>query len=176
MRKAMIVAGCAALLCPGCSEPSKRLNAPPHGTPYDVSDLQAPLVYMTDNALLADMTVSDVHFLPHRPQLSGLGEERVARLISLVQAYGGTIRLSSDLDDSDLLAARGDTVRRRLADAGLDASSESLRDDLPGGRGMSAAEVVLIKVNEGTYAPKKKTGSTSAAGTTSGTTGAPSKP
>lgn len=172
MRSYFVAAGCVGLLCLGCSEPTKRLNAPPHGAADEVSDLQAPLEYQVDNALLADMSVSDVHFLPHRAALSSLGEQRVNRLISLLREYGGAIRLSSDLEDAELLAARTAIVMERLTSAGIDTSKEVLREDMPGGRGMSAAEVVLIRASEGTYAPKKKTGSTSSSSSGSSTSAA----
>jgi hypothetical protein len=173
MRSRLLLAGLAGLMCLGCNEPKERLNAPPHGTAHDVSDLQAPLVYMTDNALLADMTISDMHFLPHRRQLSDLGQQRLSRLISLIQTYGGTIRLSSDVDDAELLSSRAEEVREQLTQAGVDTSSEVLREDISGGRGMDASEVILIKANEGTY--KKKAGaaagSSGSAGSASATGG-----
>lgn len=158
MRQMLVTSIAAALLCAGCSEPEKRLNAPPHGRSAATSDLQGTFVYMHDNALLADMTVSDVHFLPHRPVLSTVGEERVSRLAQLLDAYGGTIRFNSDETDKELRGARLETVRRHLADAGLDTTAEIVRDDLPGGRGMDAGEAVLIKLNEGTYKPKRSAG------------------
>lgn len=172
MRSFFAAAAFAGLFCLGCSEPSKRLNAPPHGPAAEVSELQAPLENQVNNALLADMTISDVHFLPHRPALSNLGDLRVNRLIALMRDHGGTIRLSSDLEDAELLAARTEVVMERLTAAGIDTSKEVLVQDMAGGRGMDASEVVLIKMNEGTYVPKKKTGSTSGSGSSASTSSA----
>lgn len=152
--------------CVGCQKPTARLNAPPHGVPEETNDMQGTFVYMTDNALLADMTVSDRHFMPHRAMLNSLGTQRLARLVSLMDAYGGTIRFNSSVED-DLKHQRMDTVRQFLADAGVDTSKEVLVEDLPGGSGMDAKEALLIKANEGTYDPDKR-GSSSASGTTIG--------
>lgn len=155
MHRLIVGLALTGLLSSGCAEYSKRLNAPPHGQPVETSDMQGTFVYMTDNALLADMTVSDIHFLPHRAQLSALGEQRLARLVSLMQAYGGTIRFNSSLTDQELIRSRLATVRDFLAEAGVDTTAEVVREDLPGGRGMDAVEVILIKAGEATYTPRE---------------------
>lgn len=145
----------AVVLGGGCPDPSARLNAPPHGVPERTSEMQGTFVYMTDNALLSDMSVSDIHFLPHRPQLSALGRQRLSRLASLMEAYGGTLRLSLERPEEDLAQKRLETVKNFLAEAGINTTSEVVRADLPGGRGMAATDAILIKVNEGSYKPKK---------------------
>lgn len=144
----LALAGCAP-------QPTTRLNAPPHGTSDNLSEMQGTLTYMTDNALLADMCVSDVHFVPHRALLNSLGEERVRRLAQLVETYGGTIRLSTNVTDEKLVKARLDTVVALLNEAGLDTSQHMVVSDLPGGDGMDASQAILIKANEGTYKPPK---------------------
>jgi hypothetical protein len=138
-----------------CQSPQKRLNAPPHGIPEETSDMQGTFVYMQDNALLSDMSVSDRHFMPHRALLTTLGEERLCRLVSLMEAYGGTIRLNTNESDEDLIKKRMDVIVQFLADAGIDTTTEVLTRDHRGGAGMDANEVILIKANEGTYKPKK---------------------
>lgn len=139
-----------------CNEPGARLNAPPHGVPYKTSDLQGTFVSMTDNALLADMTVSDVHFYPHRAALSPLGRERLGRLAALLEAHGGTLRFSTAETDRELVRKRTDAILAFLAEAGVDTTGDVLVEDLPGGRGLAAREVILIKTFEGTYRPKKQ--------------------
>lgn len=155
MNRVLIVTASVSLLVAGCNTPGARLNAPPHGEPYETSDLQGTFAYMSDNALLADMTVSDMHFLPHRATLNDLGIQRLNRLAALMDPYGGTIRLSSDLASEDLLAQRSDVIVEFLAEAGVDTTREVLRRDLPGGTGMVATEAILIKSEEGTYKPKE---------------------
>lgn len=149
----------ASLLVAGCPSTSPRLNAPPHGSAESVHDMQGVFTYMTDNALLADMSVSDMHFLPHRALLSTLGQQRLSRLAQLINAYGGTIRFNSNLDDEALLDKRSSTIVEFLGELGLDTSSEIVTRDIRGGRGMDATEVILIKVHEGTYDPTRDAGS-----------------
>jgi hypothetical protein len=137
----------------GCNEPNARLNAPPHGEPYTTAESQGTLVYMNDNALLANMTMCDMHFMPHRGLLNENGLVRLSRLGQLIQQYGGTIRLNTDETDESLISKRTDTIMQFLREAGLNPTSETLTRDLSGGRGMPATEAVLIRANEGMYKP-----------------------
>lgn len=146
----------AALL--GCNSPGQRLNAPPHGEAQSTSDLQGTFVYMHDNALLANMTVGDRHFMPHRPALNTTGVERLSRLASLMEAYGGTIRFDTEETDEKLNHARLKAIRDFLAEAGIDTTAETVTMDLAGGDGMDAREAILIRAHEGTYSPNKKDG------------------
>ena len=128
--------------------------------------MQGTFTYMADNALLADMTVNDTHFLPHRALFNDLGERRLARLASLMEAYGGTIRFNTDLTDQDLVDQRVAMVVDFLAGAGIDTTEEVVTEDMPGGHGMPAAEAILIKAKQGTYDPERERSDTGA-----GTTG-----
>lgn len=156
MGRLLTATAAMCLLCAACQGPQPRLNAPPHGTTENPSELRSMYVHMVDNALLTDMTLSDIHFMPHRPMLNTLGEERLRRLAALMERWGGTIRYNTDEPDERLVQQRTEQVLKFLAEAGLDTSAEVLRPDLPGGRGMGAPEAVLIKVNEGTYKPKSQ--------------------
>ena len=111
---------------------------------------------MTDNALLADMTVNDSHFLPHRVLLNDLGVQRLNRLASLMDSYGGTIRFNTELTAEDLIARRVEVIVDYLAEAGIDTTREVVVQDMSGGKGMPATEAILIKQKEGTYDPDKK--------------------
>ncbi len=141
--------------CGACQKPGKRLNAPPHGSSTEVSQLHSGYAHMVDNALLADMTVSDVHFLPHRAALSSLGEERLCRLALLMETYGGQVRFSTNVSDRDLCEQRMEEILAFLAEAGIDTSTEVVVRDLPGGHGMDAVQAVLIRQHEAMYVPKK---------------------
>ena len=154
----LCVVGCAMF---GCNQPQQRLNAPPHGAPMNTTDMQGTYTYMIDNAMLANMTMTDIHFLPHRKQLSSLGEERMSRMASLMEAYGGTLRYNSSVTDESLLSARMNTLMDFLAEAGIDTSGEVLVRDLQGGDGMNASEAILIRTLEGSYQAKdaKQSGS-----------------
>jgi hypothetical protein len=164
MHRLLVVVAVASLLAVGCNTPGSRLNAPPHGRAYTTSDMQGTFTYMADNALLADMTVNDSHFLPHRALLNDLGQRRLARLASLMEAYGGTIRFDTALTDEDLIEHRVTAVMDFLCEAGIDTTQEVVKRDMPGGEGMSAAEAILIKANEGTYDPEKQRPQSSATG------------
>jgi hypothetical protein len=156
MTRVCFATALALVLVSGCMEPNRRLNAPPHGLPYKTADMQGTVVYMADNAMLEMMTVSDMHFLPERSILTGLGQQRLSRLASLMQAYGGMIRFNTDLQDKDLIAARMDTIVDFLAEAGIDTTTEVVVQDIPGGRGMPASEAILIRAKEGTYQPDQQ--------------------
>lgn len=163
MRRSAFAVFAVLVVCAGCAKPNARLNAPPHGEAEETSDLQGTFVYMADNAMLADMTMTDTHFLPHRPELTTGGEERIVRMAELMKVYGGTIRLSSDEQDATLLTKRTETLTKYLAALGMDTSSQLVTQDISGGRGMTADEAVLIRRNVGQ--PKSgKTGDTGKGG------------
>ena len=169
MRRTLLLAGMLTLLLCGCQgEPGARLNAPPHGRAAETSDMQGTYVYMTDTALLADMTVCDMHFLPHRALLNDLGEQRLSRLASLMEAYGGAIYFSTDLQSEDLIAERMNTIVDFLAQAGIDTYQEVVVCDLPGGEGMESKQALVIYENEGMYKPGKRQSASSDMDTDSG--------
>ena len=165
MHRLLVVVAAVSLLVVGCNTPGSRLNAPPHGRACETSDLQGTFTYMADNALLADMTVNDSHFLPHRTLFNDLGQRRLGRLASLMEAYGGTIRFNTALTDEDLIERRVALVVDFLAEAGIDTTQDVVMRDMPGGEGMSATEAILIKAKEGTYDPEKQRSQSGAEGT-----------
>ena len=164
MRRLFVCSAMLCAICAGCNSPSPRLNAPPHGVPEATSDMQGTYVYMVDNALLSDMCISDVHFVPHRAMLNTLGEQRLSRLASLMEVYGGEVRFSTNLEDDDLIGRRTETILEFLAEAGVDTTADTVRRDLPGGEGMAAREVILIKTHEAEYQPGQPGGSGSPSG------------
>ena len=171
LSKLIVGAAVVCLACAACNAPSPRLNAPPHGTCESATSLQGMYVYMTDNALLADMTVCDIHFLPHRAMLNDLGRERLSRLASLFVAYGGQVCFDTDSQDEQLVAAREAVITDFLRDAGLDTSKALVRRGMPGGRGLAADQAILIKTKEGSYKPSDKKSGDYQAGMGSATKG-----
>jgi hypothetical protein len=143
----------AALLLTGCNHPAPRLNAPPHGEAEKVAESAGTLMYMSDNALLEDMSLSDMHFIPHRPMLSAFGIERLTRMASLLSCYGGNVRLITRETDTALIDQRIRSVRDFLEEASIDLQATQIVCDLPGGHGMNATESIQILKNEGTYKP-----------------------
>lgn len=164
-----LLAGFAAMV--GCNEPAKRANAVEHGgDEAEVSPQAETYKNMVDNALLADMSVSDMHFLPHRATLSRLGIDRVTRLATLIQAFGGQIRMSTDETDEKLVAERTAAITEFLTTAGLEHADTLVVRDMPGGKGMSATEATAIKNELGTYQPSAAGGKPKPAAPTGGST------
>lgn len=161
MKRRYVWVGPLLVAITGCNQPNERLNAPPHGEAERTSEMQGTYVYMMDNALLADMTMSDMHFLPHRARLTDLGERRLSRMAELVQEYGGEIRYSTNEDEGALVSDRQTTIRTFLKERGMDVVAERVREDIPGGRGMRAAEVLTFKLPGA--CPKDAGGTTAAA-------------
>lgn len=153
----LLLAGVAvSLWVTGCNAPGGRFAEPVRDESCKAADLQGTFAYMTDNALLADMTVGDMHFLPGRALLNDLGVQRLRRLASLMEAYGGSVRFNTALTDEELIARRIDVVLDFLAQAGVDTTRQVLSRDMPGGRGMDAPQALLIKKEEGSYDPAKR--------------------
>jgi hypothetical protein len=157
MRRGIALAAGLALIV-GCE------STPPDGDMQsgefvaDAQDMRDTFDQMADAALLADMTVSDYHFVPLRSMLTPLGEQRLVRLAHLLDEYGGEVRFNSNSTDKALTQQRLETVIAFLQTQGVDTTAEVVREDLPGSLGMSAEEAVLIKKNEGTYTPPKDAG------------------
>jgi hypothetical protein len=97
---------------------------------------------MTDSAILADMSVADIHFVPHGGELSSLGQCRLDRYVPMLKRYGGKLRYDSQITDNALITARMASLREFLEVAGVDPNEVRVVIDLPGGRGMDADEAI----------------------------------
>ena len=126
------------------------------------------LTYMVDNAVLHDMSVADIHFIPHTGELSGVGEVRLNRLARLLNTYGGTLRYETLLDDEALVNQRLEHTREYLALTGCDMDRVEVAPMMSGGRGMPGDEAVekFIK-GTGAEADKDSADLTTAPGMTS---------
>ena len=69
------------------------------------------LSYMVDNAMLHDMSLADIHFVPYTAELSGTGIARLDRMAVLLDTYGGVIRYDTVLTDEALILKRLTHVR-----------------------------------------------------------------
>ncbi|MEW6250243.1 MAG: hypothetical protein AB1716_06330, partial [Planctomycetota bacterium] len=96
-------------------------------------------------ALLADMSITDIHFVPDRPGLNTLGLERLGKLAELLERYGGAVRFSTDETDSELVEARMQSIRSFLREAGLETTTEVLVRDMPASPGMDATQAILVR-------------------------------
>lgn len=141
----------------GCQEGQKRTD--PISQPQPITAQAHPIKYqldsMTNNALLANMAVSDMHFIPHRPYLTDLGCQELNRMAWFVQRYGSTIILDLAQQDSDLAKYRKKVVEDYLLACGLPAEKVEVVFAMPASTGLPADEAVAIY--KGTrYKPPKK--------------------
>ena len=129
----------------GCGQPPNRLNAPPQGTSENPSALQDAFVYMVDNAMLEDLSMADIHFVPHSADLNGLGARRLERYAKLLQVYGGGIRFATNSTDKEMVDKRIESIEAYLATTGITMKRIKIARGLPGGEGMTAREAILAK-------------------------------
>lgn len=102
---------------------------------------------MVDNAILHDMSIADIHFIPHSKELSGTGVARLDRMAPLLDTYGGMVRYETVLIDEEMVASRLDQVREYLDLTGCDMSRVELKVMLSGGRGMPASDAIQAEEN-----------------------------
>lgn len=142
----MCVAGlvCAIALA-GCTEPAKRLNAPPQGHTACPHEMQQHYVPMVDNELLADMSMSPSDFVPHQPELNGKGVRRLSRYASILRTYGGTLNYDGNTDPDALAEERLDRISDFLVAAGVERDQFTVARGMAGGAGMAAVEAGQIR-------------------------------
>lgn len=136
----------AALFLPilwGCPPEPARLNAPPQGASIRQPEMHANFDYMQDQALMADLSIADMHFVPHTAELNGTGRARLERYAELLAGHGGTLTFDTSLTDSDLIAARLQTAETFVNEYVPDDSRIAVVSGLPGGRGMTADEAIV---------------------------------
>ena len=140
------IASCALAVCLcGCPQPTERLNAPPQGTAEHTSEMRPFFTYMTDNATLSDMSVADIHFVPHTTELNSLGADRLSRIAQLIETYGGTVRYATRLQDEELVDQRLAHTRDFLAAAGADMERVEVIVAMAGADYMPADEAIEAK-------------------------------
>ena len=128
----------------GCSEPSSRLNAPPQGYSDYPHPMQEPYLAMAGNASAADMSVADVHFVPHTAELNSLGQMRLEHYAQLLKLYGGTLRYDYRVEDGQLVRQRLSSIRHFLVTNGVEEDSVEVTTGLPGAYGMEAEEATVV--------------------------------
>lgn len=127
---------------PACQEPQTEAKPWTPGIQSVRADYESHLVTMVDNAILSDMSVADIHFIPHTAELSGVGEVRLSRMAKLLNTYGGTVRYETQLDDEVVIGKRLDHVREYLALTGCDMKRVEVTTGMAGGRGLSGEDAV----------------------------------
>lgn len=101
-----------------------------------------PFELMVDNAVIRDMSVSDVHFVAHTNELSGIGEVRLNRLARVLTVYGGTVRYATAVTNEEVIKKRLGHVREYLELAGCDMDRVQFAWMMSGGHGMPGDEAV----------------------------------
>ncbi len=131
----------SVMLASGCGEQKReRLNSPPQGAADDHPRMAQVFAYHNDQGMLADMSIADIHFVPHTSDLSGVGEARLERYAELLATTGGSIRYDTGLRNEKLIAERLASAGRFLRQALPSTGTIEVATGLPGGRGMTVQE------------------------------------
>lgn len=142
----------------GCGGPAERLNAPPQGSTNYPSSMQDSFVCMVDNAMLEDLSMADIHFVPHSTELNGLGARRLERYAKLLTVYGGSIRYSTNSSDKELIDGRMASIRDYLGTTQIAMDRIKVVQGLPGGHGVTAREAITVKAETIPGSPQAQTG------------------
>lgn len=149
----------AALMIVGIVGCEKRSEPTPAQPVAEFADKQErPMTRQFDrscqNADLANMAVSDMHFMPNRAVLNGAGTAKLNRLAWIVDHYGGAIMIDLAELDTPLTRARIDTVVAYLQNVGLARDKIQTMVGLPSTSGMAADEAVTV-YDDTRYNPKR---------------------
>ena len=121
---------------------------------------------MVDNAILHDMSIADIHFIPHSSEISGLGEAALERFAPWLETYGATLRYETYLTDEELVVKRIAHAREYLELLGCDVDRISIRAMMSGGRVITAADAIrIMKAGTGSAAAGGRGTSATQAGT-----------
>ena len=136
----------SAVSAPACIPPDKeRLNSTPQGYAEPHHSMASEYAYHNDQAMLADMSIADIHFLPHSPQLSATGQARLERYAELLATSGGTVHYDPTIRDEALINARVASANVFLNGTPACPQNIHVALGLTGGRGMTAAEASAAK-------------------------------
>ncbi|GMU20822.1 MAG: hypothetical protein AMXMBFR13_09180 [Phycisphaerae bacterium] len=142
------MAAIAALVttCIGCTEPPERLNAPPQGKTERPNVMQDQYIYMHDNAMVTEMSMSPAHFVPHSSELNSLGARRLCRYADMFKECGGGTLHYDGFDDPETLGHdRREQIKAFLVSAGVAPGTFEVEPGLAGGRMLRADEAGKIR-------------------------------
>lgn len=137
---AVAVSLAAVGLMAGCQGAAERLNAPPQGQSDRPAEMQDTYARMVDNAMLAERSMSPVHFVPGSSELNSLGVRRLNRYATLLKVYGGNLCYDGIEDSPELAEQRLYQMQQILLASGVGPDQVSLQVGVAGGRGMSDLE------------------------------------
>ena len=144
-RRILAVAIFVAVVVAGCIEPTERLNAPPQGYTERPNELQPFFSRQVDNAMMSDLSITDLHFVPHTSELNSLGTMRLTRMGELIETYGGTVCYATHIQDEELVNQRLTHVREFLESTGIDVTGIDVAVAMAGASYMPADEAIEAK-------------------------------
>jgi hypothetical protein len=151
---------------------NSRLNAPPQGESADAPTvLGENYAYHNDQGMMADMSIADLHFVPHGTELSGVGIARLERYAELLASSGGTIHYSTATRDPELASRRVSVANNFLRQSIPGARPIVVVLGLPGGRGMPAKEAIADSAVARTAEPRATAYNLAGSETSAGGTG-----
>jgi len=158
----------AAVGCTDTPPAGGRTNAPPQGACPTAHALQEVYVPMVDNAMLADRTMSAVHFVPGGAELNALGVRRLMRFASILKSYGGTLHYDGPEAEESLRARRVEQIKSFLVASGLEPTQFDVRTGMAAAPGMGGVEALAIRKDTRGPGDTKITAGTGGAGGAAG--------
>ncbi|MBK8270333.1 MAG: hypothetical protein IPK83_19370 [Planctomycetes bacterium] len=146
-RMSNVSGGAGALilaLCFACNQNTQTtsMNGPQMEESPPQPEMAEYFANHNDQGMISDMSIADIHFIPHTPNLSGAGEARLERYAELLATTGGTLCYDTRMDNKELLDARLAMAREFLAHAVPGKNEVRVELGMAGGRGMTASEAI----------------------------------
>ncbi|MCO6436636.1 MAG: hypothetical protein J5J06_06065 [Phycisphaerae bacterium] len=132
-----LLAGCGQKAITGVQMTEQKMD-------QNIAAKKIYLAVMAENAMRQDMTVSDLHFVPHTAELNGTGVNRLDRMAQSLNTYGGTLHYDTVESDDVLVNARLDNIREYLALTGVNMDNVDVMTGISQGRTMPATEAMRI--------------------------------
>jgi len=140
----VIVASAVLIALCGCQDWNWPKD-PVMGQPFAPTDMHRYYTPMVENAAMHDMSVADIHFVPHTDALNELGMKRLNMLGVVLAKYGGKVRYETDSNDKERNQARVAQIKRYFVEAGYDMTHIKVAPEMSGGRGMMASDALSAR-------------------------------
>lgn len=151
MKSICVVAlSCLAMAALGCASFHEAMD--PAGNPRATEQrklenaelVTAPFEDSVIKGVIAEHSLRPYHFVERSASLNELGQTHVQILADHYASNPGQVHLNSDEHSEKLRKQRIETIVSALEEGGVDTARVQIREDLPGGDGMSSREVLLI--------------------------------
>jgi hypothetical protein len=148
MRLERILGLCVVIAATGCqkADPDMKPSGPVNLShrPANEAMLENYNVTMIDNAIIRQHTLYAYHFEQYGAELNELGRREADVLARHYRKYPGPVNLHQGEESDAIYQARIESLRQRLVQSGVDASRIAIGQDLPGGDGLPANQVVIV--------------------------------